>query len=93
MATGWLSEELLANPDAPPVIKYDPAKVHGAGDRKGKVAFLEPAPEQPCELSSKRQRCAHLARARIIGHDQDKQIPRSAVEAFEREAMSLRSEG
>ena len=38
-ATGWFSEELLANPDAPAVIKYDPAKVRRTGDSKSKVTF------------------------------------------------------
>lgn len=38
-ATGWFSEELLANSDAPAVIKYDPAKVRRTGDSKSKVTF------------------------------------------------------
>jgi putative endonuclease len=50
LATGWYSEELLANPDAPAVIKYDPAKVHGVTERKGNVTLPKLPPERPVQI-------------------------------------------
>lgn len=56
LAASWFSEELLANPDAPPVIRFDPTKVHGAGKISRKSMVKEPVQEQPVRIKFKPSR-------------------------------------
>ena len=47
LATGWFDEELLANPKAPAVMKYDPKKRQTFGNSRAELVLSTPAPEKP----------------------------------------------
>lgn len=56
LAASWFSENLLANPDAPPVIRYDPMKVHGLKNIRHKCMLKEPIPEQGVRIRFQQSR-------------------------------------
>jgi len=66
LAGSWFSEELLANPNASAVIKYDPTKVQRAGQGKSPYTFKEPAPGQPVRVKFR------PPRIRTFGGSKDK---------------------
>ena len=49
LASSWFDQELLTNPKASAVIKYDPTKLHVAGG-ESPYSFKNPVPEQPVRI-------------------------------------------
>jgi len=64
LAASWFSQESLANPDAPPVIQFDPTKVHGAWNIHPKCMFKEPAQEQPVRIRFQPSRIRRFGRSK-----------------------------
>lgn len=50
LAATWFDAELLANPNGPPVMKYDPSKRQTFGNSRAELTLKAPEPEQPIRM-------------------------------------------
>ena len=51
LAASWFSQELLANPNAPAVIKCDPEKIQSAGSGRSPYNFKKPTSVQSVRIN------------------------------------------
>lgn len=65
LAVTWFSEELLTDPNAPAVMKHDPAKIQSTGEDNGTSKFREPALAQPVRIKFR------PSKVRTFGSDKD----------------------